>query len=434
MTTDQPFPRVTLSEVLELLQSGQRPAGGATAASGEIPSLGGENIDRSGQLILGAVKRVPEPYFRSMRSGHLQAGDVLINKDGAQTGKVAQYRGEYPLAAINEHLFLLRGSSAFLDQEFLLHHLLAPETQAWIRRYITGSAQPGLNRSFVNGVAVALPDLREQRRIAEILNAADSTIRSTERLISKLDQMARGLVHDLLTRGIDAHGAMRDPTLHPDQFIESPLGRIPEAWQCERLGAVCGLQVGFAFSSAWFLTDGGTRLLRGENVGVGTLDWSASRFLDPDRAAGFAEFLLNPGDVVIGMDRTFTKSGFKVSDVTSDDTPCLLVQRVGRFVPRAISTEFLRCVLRSPEFFRQLVAMQKGMDIPHLSKSEILSPLIPFPSMEEQDRIARASGSLEARTSSEAALLAKLRGLKTALVDALVTGRVRMGPDSGGAG
>jgi hypothetical protein len=36
-----------------------------------------------------------------------------------------------------------------------------------------------------------------------------------------------GLLHDLLTRGLDTQGRLRDPVAHPKQFKDSPLGRIP---------------------------------------------------------------------------------------------------------------------------------------------------------------------------------------------------------------
>ncbi len=72
-----------------------------------------------------------------------------------------------------------------------------------------------------------LPPLPEQRRIAEILDTLDEAIRKTEQVIAKLQQMKQGLLHDLLTRGIDDNGELRDPERHPEQFKDSPLGRIP---------------------------------------------------------------------------------------------------------------------------------------------------------------------------------------------------------------
>ena len=43
--------------------------------------------------------------------------------------------------------------------------------------------------------------------------------------------MKQGLLHDLLTRGIDDNGELRDPDRHPEQFKDSPLGRIPREWE-----------------------------------------------------------------------------------------------------------------------------------------------------------------------------------------------------------
>ena len=79
--------------------------------------------------------------------------------------------------------------------------------------------------------SVWAPSLPEQRRIAEILDTLDEAIRKTEQVIAKLQQMKQGLLHDLLTRGIDENGELRDPERHPEQFKDSALGRIPREWE-----------------------------------------------------------------------------------------------------------------------------------------------------------------------------------------------------------
>ena len=65
------------------------------------------------------------------------------------------------------------------------------------------------------GWAVAFPPLSEQRQIAEILDTLDDAIRKAEQLIAKLKQVKQGLLHDLLIRGIDDNGELRDPERHP---------------------------------------------------------------------------------------------------------------------------------------------------------------------------------------------------------------------------
>jgi type I restriction enzyme S subunit len=126
----------------------------------------------------------------------------------------------------------------------------------------------------------------------------------------------------------------------------SEAGAIPEDWDALRLSEVADLQVGFAFKSAWF-GEAGTRLLRGENVGYGRADWSETRALKGKPTSLFRAYLLNPGDIVVGMDRTFTKTGTKISIISKEDCPCLLVQRVGRFISRKCDQRFLWFVLSS---------------------------------------------------------------------------------------
>jgi type I restriction enzyme, S subunit len=124
-------------------------------------------------------------------------------------------------------------------------------------------------------------------------------------------------------------------------YKQTEVGVIPKEWDAVRLCEVADLQVGFAFKSKWFGESVGTRLLRGENVGYGRADWSETRTFERKHDSSFCTYLLNPGDVVIGMDRTFTKSGAKITILHDEDCPCLLVQRVGRFIPRKCDNRFL---------------------------------------------------------------------------------------------
>ena len=128
-------------------------------------------------------------------------------------------------AYLNQHIFKVIPSAA-TNRRFL-HHLLnfhmdglASKSHGTTMRHIT--------RSDLIPYRVDLPLIPEQRRIAEILDTLDEVIRHTEQLIAKLQQMKQGLLHDLLTRGIDDNGELRDPVRHPEQFKDSPLGRIPK--------------------------------------------------------------------------------------------------------------------------------------------------------------------------------------------------------------
>ncbi len=194
--------KTSLHAVIHEPISGSRPKGGVTL-EGEIPSFGGENITMSGGINFYPVKKVSREFFEGMSRGHLRDLDVLINKDGANTGKSAIYRNSpYTNASINEHLFILRGLKGKLDQVFLHFLLQLPAVKKVLDSKITGSAQPGLNSTFPNNFPIELVSYPEQKKIASILTSVDEMIERSQSKIDKLQDLKKGMINELLTKGI----------------------------------------------------------------------------------------------------------------------------------------------------------------------------------------------------------------------------------------
>ena len=126
---------------------------------------------------------------------------------------------------------VLRATSTS-EPGFVFHWTQSEALRRRALAFMSGSAgQQRVQAAFFKRFAVPLFPKPEQARIAEVLDTVDEAIHSTEQVIAKLDQVKRGLLHDLLTRGIDDNGEIRDPVRHPEQFKDSPLGRIPKAWE-----------------------------------------------------------------------------------------------------------------------------------------------------------------------------------------------------------
>ncbi len=207
---------------------------------------------------------------------------------------------------------------------------------------------------------------------------------------------------------------------------ESKPAQVPNGWDHRPIGEIADLQVGYAFKSAWFRELDGIPLLRGENVGYGSPDWEHTRRLSSDLVKNYREYVLEAGDIVIGMDRTFTKSGTKISVLRDADCPCLLVQRVGKFIPKNCDKNFLRVLLSYDGYLKGLRNEEKGMDIPHLSRSEILTPSVPIPPLAEQRAIAEALSDVDALIIAFDALITKKRHIKQGTMQQLLTGKKRL--------
>ena len=105
-----------------------------------------------------------------------------------------------------------------------------------LERLDASTGIPGLNRKDVYRLRVDEPPPDEQRRIAEVLDTIDATIRETEALVAKLRQVRAGLLYDLFAYGLNVHSHLRDPAHDPGQFQDTQFGCIPRGWRLKPLG------------------------------------------------------------------------------------------------------------------------------------------------------------------------------------------------------
>jgi len=257
-----------------------------------------------------------------------------------------------------------------------------------------------------------LPSLLEQRRIAEVLDAADETIRQTERVIAKLREVKRGLLHDLLTRGLDADGNLRDPVAHPEQFKNSPLGRIPREWWVNELGEFAYFEMGQSPSSTYVSEDEiGLPFLQG-NAEFGEI------YPVPDSFCSQPKKICETGDILISVRAP-------VGDLNKADQKYVIGRGLAaiRFID--MSSEFGWHFLN--EQARGLTSVAQGTTFKAISKSDLKDLKVVLPSIAEQHRISTVLDAHDARIRAEEAVLAKRRQVKRGLMADLLTGRVRVG-------
>src|SRR5260370_4457952 len=185
-------------------------------APDHIASVSGEIISRETAASQGAI------------SGKYQVfpGDVLYSKirPALRKAVLADFSG-----ICSADIYPLR-PSAEIDPSYLLNMVLGNKFSQFADSVSGRIGIPTINRAELEQFCLALPPIAEQRRIAEIFNVADEAIQSTERLIAKLEQAKQGLLHDLLTRGIDELGNLRNPRPNPNPFCNTSLGLLPKEW------------------------------------------------------------------------------------------------------------------------------------------------------------------------------------------------------------
>lgn len=164
-----------------------------------------------------------------MNKGDTEQGDIVITME-APLGNIAQIP-DSRLYILSQRVLLLKTQKDLVFNDFFKHQLMSDAFQSILQSRATGTTAKGIKQAKLVKLFVSIPSPPEQQRIAEILDTIDRAIARTESLIQKLKQIKAGLLHDLLICGLDENGELRNPTKHPEQFKDSPLGRIPKEWE-----------------------------------------------------------------------------------------------------------------------------------------------------------------------------------------------------------
>lgn len=165
-----------------------------------------------------------------------------------------------------------------------------------------------------------------------------------------------------------------------------------ESWKHTELGAHIDLLTGYPFKSAEYTTDGqGIRLLRGDNVGQGSVRWDDACHWPEARIKGLERYQLQEGDLVVALDRTWVKAGLKAAAIQKSDLPCLLVQRVARIRgTEMLDQGFLAALVNSHRFIEMVKSCKTETAVPHISPNDIRDFVIELPPLPEQRGIANA--------------------------------------------
>ncbi len=354
-------------------------------------------------------------------------GDVLLTKDGANTGNAS-------INTLTEEFSLLSSVAVIrcrqdrLHNGVLLHYLLSDVGQKRLKDMMAGNAIPRLTLDKIKQFRVPVPESKEQPRIAEILDTLDTTIQEMEAVVAKLLQVKAGLLHDLVTRGLDEHGQLRDPARNPEQFQGSRLGLIPKAWQTPTVGEIAShVRSGVTPSggSEVYRKEGIT-FVRSQNVTFDGLLLDDVVFITPATHAAMNRSEIFPFDVLLNITGAsigrccYVPDGFPPANVNQHVCALRLPK------PRFEDGVFLTAILASHIGQSQIDRLNAGGNREGLNYTQVRSFVVPWPEPDERKAIANRIEAGKVRLQAEELKLSKLQSLKRGLAHDLLTGHVRV--------
>lgn len=121
----------------------------------------------------------------------LRSDDVILTSE-APLGEVAYVPSDVEWC-LGQRLFGIRTKKARLHGRFLFYALQSDDVRHDLLSRATGTTAQGIRQTELRRVLIPLPDLNEQRAIAQILGTLDDKIELNRRMNETLEAMARAL-------------------------------------------------------------------------------------------------------------------------------------------------------------------------------------------------------------------------------------------------
>jgi type I restriction enzyme S subunit len=275
----------------------------------------------------------------------------------------------------------------------------------------SGTNHPRTSWKAIAKFRFGLPPLPEQKKVAEILSTVDQAIEKVDKAIEKTQRLKKGLMQELLTRGIGHK-----------EFKDTEIGGIPKAWKIMKLGEIGSVRYGLGQPPA--LEINGIPMIRATNVKRGKIVKEGLIFISPSAVPNSRDPFLRVGDILVVRSGAYTGDAALVTKewegavagydliVTPSDT---------------IDSQFLTYYLLSSSVQkRHFVGLKVRSAQPHLNSSQVEETPIPIPPLPEQRRIAGILGTVDERLELLRKRKERLKRTKKGLMDDLLTARKRV--------
>jgi type I restriction enzyme, S subunit len=369
-----------------------------------------------------------EAKARALARCRTLPGDIIIAKMAdplARAAVVPKLEREYVIVA---DLMRLRLAPQY-DANIIVPLINSTDFRKEAERLSTGTTRTRISLSAVKKIKFLCPSIPEQRAIARILTTVDDLIAQTEALIAKYQAVKQGLLHDLLTRGLDAHGRLRPPHAEaPQLYKESPLGWIPKEWHSGTLKDYVA-----------FLKSGLSRRIVDQDIGIPVLTSSNIQYNEFDathlkywyiqdpQGAKTENYVLDDGDILLCFINSVDQIG-KVCVFTDIGRPCIYTTNLFRIKSGLnVNQKFLYLLLSSSQVQKSIKLITKpAINQASFTTGDFLRLDVPVIPYDEQLLITQQFNYMGQRIDAELELLYKYQTVKNGLMQDLLTGRVRV--------
>ena len=345
-------------------------------------------------------------------------GDILVSKCGT-IGRTKLVDVDYPFS-IFVGLALLKTNGGLVSGEYLEQLLNCDSMRRTMEISSPGSTRRTLTIKAIEKLPILLPPLPEQQKIASILSTVDYAIAKTDEIIAKTQQLKKGLMQQLLTKGI-GH----------TKFKQTEIGEIPAHWRLVPLGRTTREPIRNGYSP----------ICPSEPTGKWVLKLSAvseEGFREdqvkpaPANDSNVDRTRLHQNDILVSRSNTRNLVGLAgmYGGVPSNCSYPDLMMRI-RVEESILAPWYLEQWLLHPRvrsFFHSMARGTSGSMV-KVDRAIVERLPVPVPPLEEQQEIISVASAAIGKLHGERQTQDALQQLKKGLMQILLTAKIRVKVD-----
>ncbi|MCK4396635.1 restriction endonuclease subunit S [candidate division WOR-3 bacterium] len=332
-----------------------------------------------------------------------------------------------PVGDVNITLYkscIGRGLTAIRPKSNRLHYLYLFYYLVFNKRIFqflaAGSTFKAIRKNEIENYSIPLPPLPEQHRIAEILSTADKAIEKVHKAIEKTERLKKGLMQELLTKGIGHK-----------EFKDTEIGRIPKKWEVVRLSKT-NIEVidgdrGINYpKQSDFSNKGYCLFLNAKNVTQDGFKFAEIQLISKEKDSKMGKGKLKRYDIVLTTRGTIGNVGYYDSSVPYEHIRINSGMVILRNKNNNAEYKFFYLLFRIPVIKAQIKRIAYGTAQPQLNVGIIKNLKIPLPPHFEQQKIAGILDSVDNRIELLREKTQKLEKVKRGLMNDLLAGKKRV--------
>jgi type I restriction enzyme S subunit len=278
----------------------------------------------------------------------------------------------------------------------------------------------GYSRHFkeLRELSFVLPPLPEQRKIAAILSSVDEAIEKTQAVIDQVQVVKKGLMQELLTKGL--------PGRH-QKFKQTEIGTIPESWEVVDLDHIVDQQrpICYGILKPGTGVPNGVPVVKVKDIKNGRVVEAELLLTSPDIDQQYKRSRLRAGDLLL----TIRGTPGRLAVVPASLENANITQDTARIAVLAYhSSAYVRRALESPGLQGQIEHNTVGQAVKGINIGAVRKLQMPLPGFQEQSAIADIIDCVDVACDANVSELVSLRTLKSALMQSLLTGQLRVTP------